>query len=159
MTITGLPAIPNLECRILSLGGDRALAHRLAQMGLLPDTAITITRVGPLGDPLALGVGGGQQVILRGSEARQVQCHVTALPLSAARRDQQTTYRIRGPRGRAAGFGKLAARGLERGALFELLSEKPCTVQLLFNDVTITLRRGEAEHLMVEPCEVPADSV
>lgn len=40
------------------VSGDRHVARRLMEMGLLPGTPVTIARVAPLGDPLELRLRG-----------------------------------------------------------------------------------------------------
>jgi ferrous iron transport protein A len=51
-SLAGLPlGIPAVVRRV---GSERPIARRLMELGLVPGTRVTITRVAPLGDPLEL---------------------------------------------------------------------------------------------------------
>ncbi len=52
--------------------GDRAVARRLLEMGLVPGTAVTVRRVAPLGDPLELRVR-GYALSIRRAEAAGIE--------------------------------------------------------------------------------------
>ena len=39
---------------IVAVGGEKALRHRLLDMGLTPRTVVTVKKVAPLGDPIEL---------------------------------------------------------------------------------------------------------
>lgn len=47
---------PGASCVIQAVRCERAVARRLMEMGLLPGTPVTITRMAPLGDPVELRV-------------------------------------------------------------------------------------------------------
>jgi len=40
--------------RVLSVGGEKALRHRLLDMGITPRTLVTVKKVAPMGDPIEL---------------------------------------------------------------------------------------------------------
>ena len=40
--------------RVLSVGGEKILRHRLLEMGITPRTAITVKKIAPMGDPIEL---------------------------------------------------------------------------------------------------------
>ena len=40
--------------RVVSVGGERALRHRLLEMGITPRTVVTVKKVAPMGDPIEL---------------------------------------------------------------------------------------------------------
>ena len=40
--------------RVLEVGGEKVLRHRLLEMGITPGTTITIKKIAPLGDPIEL---------------------------------------------------------------------------------------------------------
>jgi Fe2+ transport system protein FeoA len=40
--------------RVLAVGGEKALRHRLLDMGITPRTLITVKKAAPLGDPIEL---------------------------------------------------------------------------------------------------------
>ena len=54
------------------VGGSRAFARRLLEMGLVPGTDVRVVTVAPLGDPLQIEVRGGQWSIRR-EEAAQIE--------------------------------------------------------------------------------------
>ena len=47
-------------CRVVSVGGTRAVRRRLMELGLVPGTAVAVVSVSPLGDPLELQVRGSR---------------------------------------------------------------------------------------------------
>lgn len=40
--------------RVLVVGGEKALRHRLLDMGITPRTIVTVKKVAPMGDPIEL---------------------------------------------------------------------------------------------------------
>ena len=67
-----LAQAPHHEPPVLAaVGGERAFRRRLMELGLLPGTTITITKVAPLGDPLELRVR-GCSLSIRRHEAEQL---------------------------------------------------------------------------------------
>ena len=54
------------------VGGRRALASRLMEMGLLPGTRVEIVRVAPLGDPLELRLR-GYSLSVRRADALEIE--------------------------------------------------------------------------------------
>ena len=69
-----------ITCRIRSLGSNPRIADRLAQMGILPGIEVTVLRIGPMGNPLELAVGGSQAIALRASETDTLDCELVSLP-------------------------------------------------------------------------------
>ena len=57
--------------RILTVGGDPAIARRLMELGLVPGTEVHLLRLAPLGDPIELSVR-GVHLSVRRSEAAQI---------------------------------------------------------------------------------------
>ena len=57
---------------VSAVEGERGFRRRLMEMGLCPGTAVTITNVAPLGDPLEIDVRGGRLSIRR-DEAAQIR--------------------------------------------------------------------------------------
>ena len=57
---------------ILSVNGERRLTYRLYDLGLLPDTKVTVTGKAPFGDPIEV-VLRGYSLSLRLSHAKQIQ--------------------------------------------------------------------------------------
>jgi Fe2+ transport system protein FeoA len=141
-----------ITCRIRSLGSNPRIADRLAQMGILPGIEVTVLRIGPMGNPLELAVGGSQAIALRASETDTLDCELVSLPLSLARSDGQT-YRIRALQGGQRYQEKLAAAGLRPGVLLQVVSNRPWRLQLLPNNACVQLGQGEAEKMIIEPVD------
>lgn len=40
--------------RVVTVGGEKVLRHRLLDMGITPRTIITVKKVAPMGDPIEL---------------------------------------------------------------------------------------------------------
>lgn len=66
----GTPAI------VRRVGSARAIARRLMELGLVPGTRVTVTRVAPLGDPLELRVR-NYALSIRRSEALAIEVDET----------------------------------------------------------------------------------
>ncbi len=58
----------NSPVAVRQVGGTRAFRRRLMELGLVPGTEITITKVAPLGDPLEIAVR-GSRLSIRHQEA------------------------------------------------------------------------------------------
>jgi len=44
--------------RVIAVGGEKVLRHRLLEMGITPRTVITIKKIAPMGDPVELFLRG-----------------------------------------------------------------------------------------------------
>ena len=44
--------------RVIAVGGEKVLRHRLLEMGITPHTIVTVKKVAPLGDPIELFLRG-----------------------------------------------------------------------------------------------------
>ena len=73
MTLDELPAGTRAE--ITAVGGEGALRCRLLDMGLIPGTAVAVTKLAPLGDPMELRVR-GYSLSLRKEDARMIGVEV-----------------------------------------------------------------------------------
>ena len=62
---------PGQSAYISSVGGSGALRHHLLDMGLTPQTEITLQKVAPMGDPVQFQLR-GYELTLRLEEARKV---------------------------------------------------------------------------------------
>lgn len=60
------------EAVVVDVGGDRTVARRLMEMGLLPGTRVVISRVAPLGDPIEIRLR-SYSLSIRRAEARGVR--------------------------------------------------------------------------------------
>lgn len=63
------------EAVVTDVGGDRGVARRLMEMGVLPGTRLRVARVAPLGDPVEIRLR-SYSLSIRRAEARGVQVAV-----------------------------------------------------------------------------------
>lgn len=56
---------------ITSVGGQGPLRLRLLDMGLIPKTKVTLTKIAPLGDPLEIELR-GYSLTIRREDAKQI---------------------------------------------------------------------------------------
>jgi len=66
----GIPAI------VRRVGSTRSIARRLMELGLVPGTSVTVTRIAPFGDPLELRVR-NYALSIRRSEALSIEVDET----------------------------------------------------------------------------------
>lgn len=149
---------PNIVCRSVSLGANPDVIKRLSQMGILPGTEMTIIRVGPLGDPLELGIASGQNLAMRSEDFQSLDCEVIALPLSAAS-PGSAAYAILEFQGGLGYQHKMTDRGLRTGAKLRVVEGYPYRIYMLPDGPYRTIGRGEAQKLLLEPIERHADQV
>ena len=57
---------------ITAVGGEGALRCRLLDMGLIPQTRITVSKIAPMGDPMELQLR-GYVLTLRREDARSIE--------------------------------------------------------------------------------------
>ncbi len=150
-----VPLQPGVTCRVRALGGDARIADRLAQMGILPGMEITVTRIGPLGNPLELSMPGGQALALRAEEAEALDCELVRLPLSLVP-SGPPAWRITELRGGQRFRARMRALGLVPGATLEVLGTRPLRLRDARGNV-VPLGRGEAARILVEPLESAHD--
>ena len=62
--------------RVTSVGGEKALRHRLLEMGITPRTAVTVKKIAPMGDPIELLLR-GYVLSLRLDDAGKIMVEVT----------------------------------------------------------------------------------
>lgn len=70
MTLDQLPI--GKEAVITKVGGEGALRCRLLDMGLIPKTRITVTKVAPMGDPMELRLR-GYTLTIRRDDAKNIE--------------------------------------------------------------------------------------
>lgn len=56
---------------ITAVGGEGALRCRLLDMGLIPKTRVTLSKVAPMGDPIEIHVR-GYELTLRTDDAKKI---------------------------------------------------------------------------------------
>ncbi len=57
---------------IKAVGGDGPLRCRLLDMGLIPNTRVTLQKIAPMGDPIEIRVR-GYELTLRVDDARNIE--------------------------------------------------------------------------------------
>ena len=70
MTLDQLPA--GASGIIRAVGGEGVLRCRLLDMGLIPQTRITVSKIAPMGDPMELQLR-GYVLTLRREDARSIE--------------------------------------------------------------------------------------
>jgi ferrous iron transport protein A len=68
-TLESLPY--GVPARVVSVGGEGALARRLMEMGVVPGAPVCVIKSAPLGDPIEVRVR-GYHLALRRSEAQVI---------------------------------------------------------------------------------------
>jgi len=66
------------SCRVLTVGGEKALRRRLLEMGVTPQTLITVKKAAPLGDPIELLLR-GYVLTMRLEDAEKITVEEAAL--------------------------------------------------------------------------------
>ncbi len=138
--------------RVQALGGDRRIADRLLQMGVLPGVEFTIMRIGPMGNPLELAIAGGQSIALRNTDVLALNCELLSLPLSAAPPGMQH-YQVLALPGHPRSRRKLEALGVHLKKLLRVEATRPYQVRLLAENRSIRIGQSEAESLILQPIE------
>ena len=69
MTLAQLPV--GQSARIAAVGGEGALRRRLLDMGLTPGTAVMVSKIAPMGDPIELHLR-GYELTLRLEDAQNI---------------------------------------------------------------------------------------
>lgn len=145
---------PGMTWRVNSLGGDRRISDRLAQMGIIPGMELTIVRTGPLGDPLELLVDQGQSIALRRREVKALNCELINLPLAAVT-TKGGYYLVHKLQAGKTFKRKMEDRGLQVDTSIEVISTHPFRLRLVPNVTVVTLGRGEAEKVILSPMDNP----
>jgi len=57
--------------RVMQVGGERFLRHRLLEMGITPRTVVTVKKIAPMGDPMELFLR-GYTLTLRLGDAEKI---------------------------------------------------------------------------------------
>ena len=64
--------VPGESGKILAVGGEGALRHRLLDMGLTPKTIVKVEKIAPMGDPIEIRCR-GYELSLRKDEAKTIE--------------------------------------------------------------------------------------
>ena len=57
--------------RVIKVGGEKVLRHRLLEMGITPHTVVTVKKAAPMGDPIELLIR-GYVLTLRLNDAEKI---------------------------------------------------------------------------------------
>ena len=134
---------PGQSAYISSVGGSGALRHHLLDMGLTPQTEITLQKVAPMGDPVQFQLR-GYELTLRLEEARKVtvdQVHTKPVKASVvgARRNSSTPHPGVGELVKAGGYHTVHdGAAIPKGSplTFALAGNQNCGKTTLFNQLT-----------------------
>lgn len=132
---------PKQSAFICSVGGDGNLRHHLLDMGLTPQTEVTLQKIAPMGDPIQIEIR-GYELTLRLEEARKIeitQVHKKTVKPQAARRNQNTVHPGVGELGRAKSYHSHdIATEIPKGEklTFALVGNQNCGKTTLFNQLT-----------------------
>ena len=124
------------SARVLTVSGDAALRRHFLDMGLTPDTVVTLVKMAPMGDPLEIYVR-GYELTLRKEDAARITCEAVATPKE--RKRIQPHKMIRHPQVGEAETHKPSDKPLipeTQGIVFALAGNQNCGKTTLFNQLT-----------------------
>lgn len=143
---------PGSECIIRSLGPDKKVAQRLAQMGVLPGSSLRIIRLAPLGETLEVSIDLGQYFALRDEEIKALDCEMVAMPLSAKTVKKDQDYRIRSLSGGKTFQQRMDQKGVIPGIVIQIHDHpvQHFQIELLPERKIVVLGQGEADKIIIE---------
>ena len=142
---------PGCECIIRSLGHDKKVARRLAQMGVFPGSILRVIRLAPFGNTLQVSIDQGQYFAIRDEEINALDCEMVAMPLSDKTVKAEQYYRIRSLCGGKTLQQKMDHQGVIPGIviLIRELDKPPILIELIEEKKILALGLGEAERLLL----------
>lgn len=126
---------------IKNVGGAGALRHHLLDMGLTPDTEVTLRKVAPMGDPVEIGLR-GYELTLRLDEAKKIEVervHKSTEKKSGEQHYEAVAHPGVGELGPAESYHSHKRNGeLPKGSpiTFALAGNQNCGKTTLFNQLT-----------------------
>ena len=132
---------PKQSAYIRSVGGNGTLRHHLLDMGLTPQTEITLQKIAPMGDPVQIELR-GYELTLRLEEARKIEIegiHTKQDTPKTEQRKAPVAHPGVGELGRAPGRRiEEGAREIPKGESlkFALAGNQNCGKTTLFNQLT-----------------------
>ena len=63
------------QAKIISVGGEESLRCHLLDMGLIPETSVSVRRIAPMGDPMEISLR-GYELTLRLEDAKKIEVSV-----------------------------------------------------------------------------------
>lgn len=139
---------PGQSAKIIIVEGEGALRHHLLNMGLTPETVVTLQKVAPMGDPVEISLR-GYELTLRLEEAKNIEIasvETDSMPLKADNMSQESNERREqvahpgvGELGKADDYhknkiGESIPKG--RPVTFALAGNQNCGKTTLFNQLT-----------------------
>lgn len=145
------------ECIIRSLGQDKKIAQRLAQMGILPGARLLVVRSSLFGETLEVCINQGQYLALRADEISSLDCEIVAMPLSANTVKTDQDYRIRLLSGGKAFQQRMEQQGISPGTVIQIRERNklPILIELVQKKKRVALGSGEAEKIIIEIIDDP----
>ena len=145
------------ECIIRSLGQDKKIARRLAQMGILPGSRLKVIRLAPFGETLQVSIDQGQYFAIRDEEINALDCEIVAMPLSEKTVKTEQYYRIRSLSGGKTFQQKMEHQGIIPGIVIQIrkLNKPPILIELFQEKKMVALGFGEAEKIIIEVMDDP----
>ena len=147
------------ECIIRSLGQDKKIARRLAQMGILPGSRLKVIRLAPFGETLQVSIDQGQYFAIRDEEINALDCEIVAMPLSEKTVKTEQYYRIRSLSGGKTFQQKMEHQGIIPGIVIQIrkLNKPPILIELFQEKKVVALGTGEAEKIIIEVMDEPEE--
>ena len=133
---------PHESAKITAVGGSGALRHHLLDMGLTPQTEVTLQKVAPMGDPVQFELR-GYELTLRLDEARKIEVGTsyqrTKKPSAGQVRHRPAAHPSMGELRKSkdyhiSEYAKAAAAG--KKLTFALAGNQNCGKTTLFNQLT-----------------------
>jgi len=148
---------PGCECIIRSLGQDKKVARRLAQMGVLPDTRIKVIRLAPFGGTIEVSIDQGQYFALRADEVNALDCEMVVMPLSDKTVKINQYYRVRSLFGGKTFQQKMEQQGIIPSIVIQPLelNTSPILIELIEKKKNLTLGLGQADKIIIEVIDDP----
>ena len=147
------------ECIIRSLGQDKKIARRLAQMGILPGSRLKVIRLAPFGETMQVSIDQGQYFAIRDEEINALDCEIVAMPLSEKTVKTEQYYRIRSLSGGKTFQQKMEHQGIIPGIVIQIrkLNKPPILIELFQEKKMVALGFGEAEKIIIEVMDDPEE--
>ncbi len=124
------------SAKVLTVGGDAALRRHFLDMGLTPDTIVTLIKKAPMGDPLEIFVR-GYELTLRKEDAARITCEKAEHP--AEKKNTQPHRMIQHPHLGEIETHKPGDKPLipeTTEIVFALAGNQNCGKTTLFNQLT-----------------------
>lgn len=133
---------PHESAKITAVGGSGALRHHLLDMGLTPQTEVTLQKVAPMGDPVQFELR-GYELTLRLDEARKIEVGTpyqrTKKPAAGQARHRPAAHPGMGELRKSKDYHiyeHAKAAAADKKLTFALAGNQNCGKTTLFNQLT-----------------------